>query len=318
MQSVIRHLPPVPTAGAVASAWPGSVLALADPRMLERRALPQALELAQATGARLHLRMIVDELELPPEAPARMPGIAREAYLHERREWLESYRRRVLLDPARVDVEILWSRHYLRSFRLLMDHTRPDLVFKDSSCHDAVVPDFLTPLDWRLERACDCPLQLSAAHGPAIPQRVAAAVDCTRHADQALNHHLMTIAAAVAQASRAELHLVSVRRGHAAAMSTIDQPEPRPIPPLMPDFEMLRAWSGVPRERCHSLQGKTVRSLNAFAEARCIDLLVAGAVPRRGLERLVFGSTGEELMLGLRCDALMVKQGLQVSMSPHS
>ena len=299
-----RHLPSIPAECPIPSIWPESVLVLTDPRMLERRALPQALDLAQATGARLRLRMIVDELELPPSSPARMSGIAREAFLQVRRDWLNGYRRRALLDPARVDIEILWSRHYLRSFRLLLEHTRPDIVFKDSHYYETAVPDFLTPLDWQLHRACPCPLQLSAAHGPAIPLRVAAAVDCTKHADQALNLHLIAVAGSVATANRAELHLVSVQAGGSPAILAEIQ-----RPPLPPAFEALRAEAGVPQHRCHSPQGPTARSLNAFADAQDINLLVAGSVPRVVLERLVFGSTAEELMLGLHCDALLVKHG---------
>lgn len=297
---------PLPnSAGQAPKSWPASILVLAHPSMSEGRALPQSLALAQASGARLRLRMIVDEHDLPPSSPALVPGPAREAYLRVRREWLERYRHQGQIDPSRIDVEVLWARHYLRSFRVLIEHTLPNLVLKDSQCNGAVLPHLLTPLDWQLLRASLCPILLTANVGPELPLRIAAAVDCSEYGDAALNRRVVNTAATLARACNAELRLVSVL----AERQEPQAAERLALLPLPPDYDVLRLAAGVGRECCDQQSGQTVRELEAYVHAQCIDLVVAGATQRRSLARLVLGSTAEDLLVRLHCDVLLVPSG---------
>src|SRR5690606_41962165 len=63
----------------------------------------------------------------------------------------------------------------------------------------------------------------------------------------------------------------------------------------------------VPEKQTHLMAGEPAQVLPAMARKLRADVMVMGAVSRRGLERLFIGSTAERILDRLPCDVLVVK-----------
>jgi universal stress protein E len=69
----------------------------------------------------------------------------------------------------------------------------------------------------------------------------------------------------------------------------------------------LSAAHAVPRDRVHIEEGGTRELVIALTERLRADVVVMGAVSRRGLKRLFLGNTAEEVLDKLPCDLLIVR-----------
>jgi len=303
-----------------------SILVLLDSRMRAGRALQRGIALARRHPAQLYLAMIVHERRLESMTVSReMTRLAQRAYVQERREWLEDCKAHAQLEPERVTTDVIWSPHPVETFLQLLRDCRPDLVLKDASCNGARLTGLLTPLDWKLLRRCPLPLMLLAPEGPPLPRRILAAVDSASAAcdPEGLNREIVAAAQAYAADLDAdtELHLASafpaapaVTAVYPLAAETLQQAAREHAATL----EALRRGAGIAAERCHRLRGETVPALQHFVEAQQPDLLVMGSHYRKGLERMLLGSTAEQLLLQLRCDLLLVKpQALREALIPR-
>jgi universal stress protein E len=63
----------------------------------------------------------------------------------------------------------------------------------------------------------------------------------------------------------------------------------------------------IRRDRVHVEEGTTRQLIVALTEKLHADVVVMGAVSRRGLKRLFLGNTAEEVLDKLPCDLLIVK-----------
>jgi len=302
-----------------------SILVLLDSRMRAGRALQRGIALARRRHARLYLGMIVHERRLEAVTASRdMTRMAQRAYVQERREWLEDCKSRAQLDPERVTTDVIWSPHPVETFLQLLRDCRPDLVLKDASCSGARLTGLLTPLDWKLLRRCPVPLMLLAPEGPPLPQRIGAAVDSASAScdPEGLNHEIVAAAQAFTADLDAdtELHLASAFPASpavAAVYPLAAETLRRAAREHAATLEALRRSAGIAAERCHRLRGETVPALEQFVEAQQLDLLVMGSHYRKGIERMLLGSTAEQLLPELRRDVLLVKpQALREALLP--
>lgn len=77
--------------------------------------------------------------------------------------------------------------------------------------------------------------------------------------------------------------------------------------------ELTDAYA-VPRDRVHIHEGGARDLVIALTERLRADVVVMGAVSRRGLKRLFLGNTAEEVLDKLPCDLLIVRpDGFQTS-----
>jgi universal stress protein E len=63
----------------------------------------------------------------------------------------------------------------------------------------------------------------------------------------------------------------------------------------------------IAQDRLHLLSGDAASAIETYVEDNDVDLVVAGAVSRGVLERLLIGSTAEELLDSVGSDILIVK-----------
>jgi universal stress protein A len=64
---------------------------------------------------------------------------------------------------------------------------------------------------------------------------------------------------------------------------------------------------GIPPERVAVLYGRPAAEIQARAEQLSADLIVVGSHARRGLARVVLGSTANAVLHGAACDVLTVR-----------
>jgi universal stress protein E len=205
----------------------------------------------------------------------------------------------------------------------LMDRatrTSAELVVKDTHHHSLAKRTFLTNTDWHLIRTCPVPLLLTKQNAwPAMP-KVFAAVDPGHANDKpaVLDNHILDCASTVANQLGGELHVL-----HAFIPMATVVAATAASPPMSLSFsaeelafeerrkrkqvEDLVAEYRVDPMRVHVELGGPAEVLPRIAAARQADILAMGAISRSGLRRAFIGSTAEDVLERLPCDALIVK-----------
>lgn len=289
-----------------------SIFVLADSDMKNTRALRRGIALAKNSGARLMLGMIVHDPRIDAVGlDLRVMHLAQRSYLNDRREWLEERRIQAKLSPAQITTRAIWSPGGVEAFLEMVRDCSADLVIKDASCGDAVLPSLLTPLDWKLLRLCPVPLMLLSKNGPLLPHRITAAVDTASDPD-GLNQDIIRSAQSMTGLAGAELHLASAfpsLQGTSRVYPMVEQALHDAELKHNQTLEALRAQSRIEKTHCRNLRGDTLQTLCRFLEAEKMDMVVVGSIYRRGFERLLLGSTAESLLLQAPCDVLLVKGG---------
>ena len=199
-------------------------------------------------------------------------------------------------------------------------HTNADLVIKDTHHHSLAQRTFLTNTDWQLIRSCPVPLLLTKDAKWASVPRIFAAVDPGHVNDkpEMLDHWIVEHAALLAQRLEGELHVV-----HAYLPMTIIGAVAAGNPPLatvvMPEdltveeanrrklVDALLSEYRLGQDRVHLEVGGPAQALPHAAKSLHADVLTMGAIARSGLKRIFIGSTAEDVLERLPCDALIVK-----------
>jgi universal stress protein E len=182
------------------------------------------------------------------------------------------------------------------------------LVAKGTHHHGVLQRTLLTPTDWHLIRKCPSPLLLVKDRKLAAEPNVLAAVDPLNEHDKpaALDDRIFSFGADLARVVRGHLHIV-----HAFAT-----PVGLDLPPDVRDIladEHRRAMTKflashpVVAERSYLYEGLAHESLLVAAKDHAADFVVMGAVARRGLTRLMIGSTAERVLDRLPCDLVIIK-----------
>jgi nucleotide-binding universal stress UspA family protein len=211
---------------------------------------------------------------------------------------------------------------------------RHGLLVKAAQPADFVRRVLFGHLDRQLVRRCPCPVWLENPAPWHVPGRVLAAVDPCAHPEEAsadphreaLNATILALAADVADAVGAELHVAhawpfhlevmlqsrvgytpeaidsvarSVRERHQAAVQQL-------IEPLRDQIT-----------RVHLVKGDAHEELPRLALAESIDLIVMGTVSRSGVPGLLIGNTAETVLDQIECSLLTLKPG-QAPASPSA
>jgi universal stress protein E len=194
------------------------------------------------------------------------------------------------------------------------------IVVKDTHYHPVLKRSLFSNTDWNLIR--DCPTLLWLVKPRAIAQKpcFVAAVDPLheRAKPAALDDRIITAAEQVCYPLNGELHVFHAFDVTPALAASMD---PMAMPLVLPSREItdsMRAQHteavyaltdehAVPRDRVHIHEGGTRDLLIALTERLRADVVVMGAVSRRGLKRLFLGNTAEEVLDKLPCDLLIVR-----------
>ncbi|HEX7116768.1 MAG TPA: universal stress protein [Steroidobacter sp.] len=305
-----------------------SILVIVDPTAEHHPAVNKGALLAAKCGARLELYAC----ETKASREARLAAHARskpgEPFLLNLKAMLEALA--VPLREGGLDVATETEcRDPLHAS--LIDRTQrtsADLVIKDTHHHSLAKRTFLTNTDWHLIRTCPVPLLLVKEKAWSASPKVFAAVDPGHANDKPalLDKHILDHASTLARRLSGELHVV-----HAYIPMTVVATAASSPPMAMAisaeelaaeqkrqheQVQALVAPYEVPASRIHVELGGPAELLPRVTAAQQADILVMGAISRSGLKRVFVGSTAEDVLEHLPCDALIVKPPDFASMLP--
>lgn len=304
------------------------ILVEIDPRKDNAPAIERARRIARASAA--NVRILACE-SLPPLAGSAIIGAAvleeaQNRFLSDLRNWAEAQARPLTDDGIDVSVEATWAQPRHESVVSEADAAGADLVIRMASRHNRLERMFLGANDWELIRHLQQALWLvQAEQAGAGKLNFLAAVDPThaRDREMILDRRLLETAGSLAAAFDGELHVY-----HAVPTAAIVTPLPaggETLAPPMPDFQPeftekvreqhrarldeLVGRFDIPSDRVHLVEGDATRAILDVIEEHAIDVVVAGAISRSWIERLLIGSTAESLFNAIDCDLLVVKAG---------
>jgi universal stress protein E len=178
----------------------------------------------------------------------------------------------------------------------------------------------ITNTDWHLIRGCPLPLLLTKPKRWQQVPRLAAAIDPGHTYDRPLNLDHRILAAAQALGSRlgssvqvlnALLPLVLTTETVGAGVGSIGLGDTRAIEAArlerVTELQRIVAAYAVSTSDVHVALGVPSQVLPALTRDLNVDVLAMGAVSRSGLQRFFIGSTAEQLLESLPCDALIIK-----------
>lgn len=199
-------------------------------------------------------------------------------------------------------------------------HTNADLVVKDTHHHSLAQRTFLTNTDWQLIRGCPVPLLLTKDAPWAEVPRIVAAVDPGHVNDkpEMLDHWIVEHASLFAQRLNGELHVVHVYLPMAiiGAATAVSPPMVAAAAPEELALEeknrralvtALVSEYNVAPKNIHLELGGPAQALPLAARRINADVMTMGAIARSGLKRVFIGSTAEDVLERLPCDALILK-----------
>ena len=159
--------------------------------------------------------------------------------------------------------------------------------------------------------------------------RVFAALDPGHANDkpEVLDNRILDYAAMLAKRLSGELHLLHVYLPAAIIATAVTGGPPAPVTLSAAELakeeekrrELLRGLNTeyrVADENVHLKVGGPAEVLPHMAGALRADILAMGAISRSGLKRVFIGSTAEDVLEHLPCDALIIKPPDFASMLP--
>ena len=296
------------------------ILVIVDPTAGEHPSIAKAALLAEKFNARLELFVcdtkaarearLVSHVRTSPGAPVpvNIKGMLESLAAPLRMRGLDVTTECVCADPLHIGL-IDRTRH-----------TNANLVVKDTHHHSLAQRTFLTNTDWQLIRGCPVPLLLTKSRPWAAAPRIVAAVDPGHVNDkpEILDRRIVEHAALFAQRLHGELHVAHVYLPLAiVGAATISGPSMAAA--MTPDdltreeqarrkqIAALVSELPVPPENIHLELGGPAQVLPTAAARIHADVLTMGAIARSGLKRIFVGSTAEDVLERLPCDALIVK-----------
>lgn len=297
----------------------------------ERRqvGLQRAARLAQRTGARLTLfHSAYSPWSMGPQFyGSRVEGGVRKT-LAAQRAALEKLAAPLRRKGLKVTTRVAWDYPVFEAIVRETVRSKPDLVVSESHRRAFGARLLLTNTDWQLIRLCPAPLLFVKKEKVAGRPRVLAAVDPLHMATRSgqLDRRIVENAAALASAGGGRLDLVHahmspliygpVYENMVMPIATNPAVEVEARRRAQQALDRLAGTFDLPARQAHLVPGSPAEVLPSMARKLRADVMVMGAVSRRGLERLFIGSTAERILDRLPCDVLVVKpRGFKTSVS---
>jgi universal stress protein E len=297
-----------------------NILVIVDPTAEKHPAVDKAALLAQKLDARLELYVCDTKAsrELRLAAHAGKPGD--QPFLVNLKGFLEDLARPIRARGLDVTTELECADPLHAALIDRARRTTADLIVKDTHRHSLIKRTLLTNTDWELIRACPVPLLLTKSHPWALTPKICAAVDPGHANDKpaVLDNRIVDYAALLAKGLAGELHLLHVYLPVAivAAAAAGSPPIAITVPAedLAREAEQRRAmlqdlvteYRVAPGNVHLEVGGPAAVLPRAAGELRA-DIVAMGAISRSGLKRIFIGSTAEDVLEHLPCDAFIVK-----------
>jgi len=297
-----------------------SVLVIVDPTAQQHPAVAKAALLAQKFQARLDLFICDTKAARDLRHAAYVKSGTSSPPIVDMKELLEN-----LAQPLRargLDVTTETTRADPLHIALVerVKHTCAELVVKDTHHHTLAQRTILTHTDWELIRSCSVPLLLTKPRPWASSPCICAAVD-PGHADDKpamLDHYILELSTELAARLNGNSQVVhayipaaliaATAAGVSFSMADVT-PEMLAVERERKMKELLALASDyrIPASNIHLQLGGAVEQLCRLAEQLDADVMTMGAISRGALKRILIGSTAENILERLPCDALIVK-----------
>jgi universal stress protein E len=295
------------------------ILAIVDPTTDRHMGASKAALLAERFNARLELLACETKASRELRLARHLQAAPDKPFEVNLKPMLEAIAQPLRQRGLDVTTELAFGNPLHAALIDRIKRTTADLVVKDTHHHTLAQRTLLTNTDWELIRNCPAPLLLAKPKAWAATPRVFAALDPGHVNDKpvVLDHRILEHSALVARKLGGELHVI-----HAyipmtiIAAAAVSSP---PMPVISIDdleverdlrFNQLKALVsdyGVSVAHIHLETGGPYDVLPRFAERLGADIMVMGAISRSGLQRAFIGSTAEDVLERLPCDALVVK-----------
>jgi universal stress protein E len=289
-----------------------TILVVVDPLTEdEQPVLGRAAWLAEKTGSALELFTCDYDAAIDSGRIATVripePG-AREQLLLRHRRRLETFATPLRGRGLTVTVDVAWDYPLDEAVVKQVAAKRPWLVAKDTHHHNVLQRTLLSNVDWNLIRDCPAPLLLVKAREIAERPTVLAAIDPVHEHDKPaqLDDAIYKFGADLCARTGGTLRLV-----HAVA-TPLGVELPPNVQALVAAehrraLESFLTTHPVPGDRVHAIEGLAHQCLQHAATEQRADFLVMGAVARRGIKKLLIGSTAARVLDRLPCDLFIIK-----------
>ncbi|GAA5187954.1 universal stress protein UspE [Ferrimonas gelatinilytica] len=294
-----------------------SILVAVDPNHDAQPAIERAAYLAQQSQGNLVLSLSVFDFSY--EMTSMLSSDDREnlraSLVNQRKAWLEELAQPVREKGQKVDTHVTWHNRPYESIIEQALRIEADLIVKSTHHHDKLKSVIFTPTDWHLLRKSPIPVLLVKDHDWPEAGKILVAVNVAAEDDdhQALNNKVVTQALKLANAVKAEVHLVNGYPG-----------TPVNIAIELPDFDAhayneslkshhekrlaeMAKHHGINEQNCHVLEGLPEDVIPDLAEQLDAELVVIGTIGRTGLSAALIGNTAEHVIDQLQCDLLALK-----------
>jgi universal stress protein E len=283
------------------------------------RVTRRAGDIALESGAKIELFSVIRPdsrvLGLPNAALMQINRTIAEARRRELDKLARGLRRRGL----DVACTVVTGNSLTESISRRLREAPADIVAIEAHKHRVLARWFLLHSDFDLIRHCPAPLLIVKGIRRASSRPVLAAIDPLHQNDKpaSLDGRIVDAARAIAELQRVSLHSVHAYEplmdfvvGSAFA--------PVAIPVSVPDhaaqtaairrrFKALNSSYRIAPRLSHLKMGNPIYILPMVARSIKAQMVVMGAISRSGIERLLLGSTAEQVLDALPCDVLIVK-----------
>lgn len=291
------------------------LVAVKDPTAPALPAVAKATQLARAFGADLELFHAIDSpvyVDLMGDEDRALQTQREERARDLQR--LERIASRLRLHTNNVTVAADWDDPAYEAIIRRAEATGADLIVAERHAGSHMASGLRRLSDYELVRSSPVPVLLVRLPRPYHHPTILTAVDPSRaFAKPAeLDVDLLSLGTLLTQALRGKLHAAHVyvpttasdlARATAAGLHV---PETFAFDAKRRFHRLLKGSDIEPLHR-HLLGGNPRDCLPRLARRLRADIVVAGAVSRAGLQRLLIGNTSERLLVSLPCDLLVVK-----------
>lgn len=292
------------------------ILIIVDPTAATQPAVSKGAILAERLGARLEL--FVCDTRAAREARLTAQAL-RGVVPYNAKALLESIAEPLRARGLDVTTELAWAESHDVGLVERACRATANLVLKDTHHHSLAQRTFLSNTDWQLIRGCRLPLLLTKEREWSRSPRILAAIDPEHVNDKPaqLDRQILERARSLADALGGDLHIVhaylpasiaaSATATSLGAVIVSEQDLRQEREFRLEGIRKIIADFRVDDSHVHLELGGPTAVLPMVAEAVQADVIVMGAVSRRGLRRVLMGSTAEDVLERLPCDAFVVK-----------
>ncbi len=309
------------------------VLAIIDPTATEQPVIDRAALLAARMKRGLELficdydQYLAGERFFDSESLAK----ARDSLIENHKQNLEKMAAELAKGNGKgleTSVDACWDHPLHEGIVRKVERAKPAFVVKDTHYHAILKRTIFSNTDWNLIRECPAPLWLVKPHDFGERPKIIAAVDPVHERDKPaeLDQAILTQAGELAETLGGETHVLHAfdpSPAYAASADSMAFPIATPIREMLDSLRQsheaavkeLVGGRGIDGSRVHIIEGDTRSALNRLIDEIEADVVVMGAVSRSALQRLVLGSTAEQVLDHVTCDVLVLKpHGFE---SPH-